>query len=558
VLIADYLKIPLVDILRLIAKVNKKKRNKEEATVLLELLNSEDLSGPLKNAKAIIKKLIENSQFKPAHTILMEYIEEARIYKYILEKYDKNDVIKIRELRALSSFINMAKSSDIAKPGLTLKDFVEEIRTRNEHGMALEGELVTMTQNGVRIFTAHGSKGQEFHSVIIPICLQDKSWPIKPRPDMIPLPPDLTKNVERIDNKERIKELRSYDETRLFYVAVSRARSNIIFTASPDENAVSSVFLHRLGIKPKTPDLKEENILVSFLEKTNLMEPFIGTEEVLSDLVKDLCLNPTSLDNYLTCRRKFLYDNVLMLPSAKKQSLIFGNAVHAGLENLYREYMRSKKFPDFQFFKERFTEALKFQGPEKAIELRCKEQFEGLKKYYDKISKEPIKPIGLENKMPVNIDGIIFTGKYDKLELEDDKNKLVRVIDYKTGQPDKHAKGIFEARSLENEECDGYLRQLACYKLLYERDKTRQDKSMAVSHGILVFVEPAKKDVGKYGIKKGEPTEFKIELKADMVDEMVNIIKNTWRNIQSLHFEKLSERDKDKCGNCDFDRICWE
>jgi DNA helicase-2/ATP-dependent DNA helicase PcrA len=558
VLISDYFRIPLTDILKLIYAVNKKKRNKEDAALLPELLKSKDLSEPLRKASVIIDKLIKNAPFKPVHTLLMEYIEDAGIYKYVLEKYDKKDVIRIRELRGLSSFINMVKGSDISRPGITLKDFMEEIKTRNEHGMPIQGELVTMTQNGVRLFTAHGSKGQEFHSVIIPFCLQDKSWPIKPRPDIIPLPPDLMKTMEKVGTKERIKELRLYDETRLFYVAVSRAKSNVIFTASPDENAVSSSFLHRLDIEPKTGDSKEEEVMVSSLKKTGVEEPFIGTEDILSDLVKDMSLNPTSLDNYLRCRRKFLYDNVLMLPSAKKQSLIFGNAVHSGLENLYREYMRTNRFPDFQFFKERFIESLRFQGPEKAIELRCIEQFEGLKKYFTKISSNPIKPIGLENRMPINIDGIIFTGKYDKLEIENEKSKFVRVIDYKTGQPNKHARGLFGIPSLESEECDDYLRQLVCYKLLYERDKTHQDKHMTVSHGVLLFVEPAKDELRKYSIKKGEPTEFKIELKQEMVDEMVSIIKNTWRDIQALHFEKLPERDKDKCGNCDFDRICWE
>jgi len=559
ILIADYFSIPLADVLGMIARVNKKKRNKEDATILLELLNSEHLSAPLKNAAAIIKKLIDNAQFKPAHTVLMDYIEDAGIYKFILEKYDKNDVMSIRDLRALSSFVNKVKGSDLSKPGLTLKDFMEDIRTMNEHGMALQGDLVTMTQNGVRIFTAHGSKGREFHSVIIPFCLQDKSWPIRPMSDKIPLPPDLIKSMEKVSNKERIKELKAYDETRLFYVAVSRARSNVIFTASPDESAVSSAFLHRLGIKPKASDLKEKDILVNSLEKTHLADPFIGTGEVLKDLVKDMSLNPTSLGNYLRCRRKFLYDNVLMLPSSKKQSLIFGNAVHSGLENLYREYMRTNKFPDFQFFKEKFIEALKYQGPEKAVELRCREQFEGLKRYYDRIAKKPVKPIGLENRMPVNIDGIVFTGKYDKLEIEDEKSNSVRVVDYKTGRHhNKHARGIFGVKSLESEECDDYLRQLVCYKLLYERDRTRQDKNMVVSHGVLVFVEPAKDDLIKYGIKKGEPAEFKVGLTEDMVDEMVSIIKNTWRNIQGLYFEKLPERDKDKCAYCDFDHICWK
>ena len=36
-------------------------------------------------------------------------------------------------------------------------------------------------------------------------CLQDKSWPIKPRADVIPLPQDLIKNIETAGNKEKIK-----------------------------------------------------------------------------------------------------------------------------------------------------------------------------------------------------------------------------------------------------------------------------------------------------------------------------------------------------------------
>ena len=133
----------------------------------------------------------------------MEYINDAGIYRFILEKYDKNEIMRIRELRSLASFINMIKDSDFAKPGIDLKGFIEEIKTRNEHGMPIQGELVTMTQNGVRIFTAHGSKGQEFHSVIIPFCLQDANWPIRPMPDTIPLPPEILKSIERVDSKER-------------------------------------------------------------------------------------------------------------------------------------------------------------------------------------------------------------------------------------------------------------------------------------------------------------------------------------------------------------------
>jgi len=557
VLISDYFQIPHADILKFINRVNKKKRARKDVTLLSEFFSDRDLSPGLKNAAKVIDRLLSDAAHKPVHAVLMEYIKQSGIFKYILKKYDKDDIVKIRELRGLGSFINMVKDSDFSDPGLGLRDFVEEMRTRNEHNLPVQGDLVTMTQNGVRIFTAHGSKGQEFHSVIIPFCLQDKNWPIKPRSDLIPLPPELLKSMERVSDKERVKELRFYDETRLFYVAISRAKGNVLFTSSPQENEISSQFLHHMGIKVQTESAKEEDILIESLKKTEAEDPFIGTEHVLRDLIDGMSLNPTSLNNYLRCRRKFLYDNVLMLPGAKKQNLIFGNAVHGGLEYLYRRYMKTRKFPDFQFFKDRFQEALRFQGPEKSIELRCIEQFEGLRKFFNRASSRPVRPLGLENRMPINIDGIIFTGKYDKLEMEDDKGGSLRVVDYKTGQPKDHVRGIFASKGLEDESCDNYLRQLVCYKLLYERDKTRPDKEFFVSHGVIVFVEPAREENRKYGVKKGEPTEFKIGLNEDMVDEMVGMIKNAWRDIQDLRFEKLPGRDKKKCLHCDFDYICW-
>ncbi|MBU1006947.1 MAG: ATP-dependent helicase [Candidatus Omnitrophica bacterium] len=556
-LIADYFQIPHKDILSFINKVNKKKRKKENAALFPELLKEEDISAPLKHAADTIDKLLKNAPFKPAHAVLIDYIKDAGIYGFILDKYDKEDMVRIRELRGLASFINMVKESDFSNPGIDMKGFIDEIRTRNEHGLPITGELVTMTQNGVRIFTAHGSKGQEYHSVIIPFCLQDVSWPIRPMPDKIPLPPELIKSAEKAETKERIKELRSYDETRLFYVAVSRAKSNVLFTSSPRQDKISSSFIRSLGIEVKTSYSGEEAVIRKSLEKSGLNDPLIGTEEILRDMVSEMTLNPTSLNNYLTCRRKFLYDNVLMLPGPKKEGLMFGNAVHDALEHVYRQFMDTNEFPDFRFFKDKFLDALKFQGLEKRLEQRCKERFDGLKVFFDKAASKPVKPLGLENRMPINIDGIIFTGKYDKLEIEDKKAGALRVIDYKTGPSKKHASGIMQRVSLEDESCDGYLRQLVCYKLLYERDKTREDKNASVSHGVLLFVEPAAEESRKYGIKKGEPTEFRVELNDEMVDEMVGIIKNCWRNIQGLRFEKLPERDSKKCSWCDFNHICW-
>jgi len=572
IITSDYLEAPFNDILKFISYVKAKKKAIREKGEGLEItFFSEFLSRipkeikfenpqALHRAGGVIKRLIDGAETRPVHDILLQYINDAGIFKYILKSYVDNEVLKIRDLRALSSFVNKVKDSDLSNPAIRLADFVDEIETRKEHGMPLTGSLVTMTQEGVRVFTAHGSKGLEFHTVIIPFCLQDKNWPLKPRPDSIPLPPEIFKAKERAAEKRLLKELSLYDETRLFYVASTRAKSNLIYTVSPTENAIRSSYLADIGLgAAETGErVKEETVLVDALKKSGQSDPFIGTKNILKDMATDLSLSPTSLNNYIQCKRKFFYNNVLMLPSEKRLALTFGTCVHKALEMTYKHLMENNRFPDFGFFKKAFERELNYQGVEKSIQLGCLRQLETLKEWFDKESKAPVRPIGLEKKLAVMLDNnLIFTGNYDKTELVDDKKKLVRVIDYKTGSPDNHIKKLgSKPGRLDSDECEDYFRQLVSYKLLFDRDK-RQNRDFKISEGMLVFIEPAKTSVIKYGLKKGEFINKRIELTDSMTEELEKVIKNVWKEIQKLNFDKLPERDKSKCGNCDFDSICW-
>lgn len=454
----------------------------------------------------------------------------------------------------------MVKESDLNNPSISLADFIDEMETKMEHGIPLTGDLVTMTQEGVRIFTAHGSKGLEFHTVIIPFCIQKDNWPINPRPDLIPLPLALFKTKAKVADKTVLKNLNFYDETRLFYVASTRAKSSIIYTASPTESAVRSSYLANIGLRgdDKKEKSGEEDKMIKTLSKSEISDPFIGTEAVLTDMIMNLTLNPTSLNNYIICKRKFLYDDVLMLPSEKKLSLTFGNCVHRALEDSYRHFIEKDKFPDFEFFKKSFETELDYQGVEKAMWLGCMRQLITLDKWFKNESKAPVKPMGLEKKLRVMLaPGLVFSGKYDKTEIADEKKKLVRVLDYKTGAPDDHVKRIASNRDgLGTDGCDGYLRQLVAYKLLFDRDK-EQGRGFKVSEGTLVFIDPVKANNEKYALVKGEFVNKRIPVTDEMVEELEKVIKKAWKNINELKFDKLPARDNTKCRNCDFDSICW-
>jgi len=571
VLSADYFEIPLSDIFKFIGYVNLKngKDRSLDTTLLAEFLSyfndgRKDIKfkeeGRLFKASHAIRNLISDASARPVHGILLDYIKDSGIFEYVLREYKEKEILRIRDLRALTSFVNMVKASDLANPAVRLDEFMSEIKTRKDHGLSIQGSLVTMTQDGVRVLTAHSAKGREFHSVILPFCLQNKNWPIRPMPEKIPFPPDLFKARMAISDKAALKELFLHDEIRLFYVAMTRAKSNLVFTASPDDKSLVSHYIDFIDIrKEDLPDPREEETLVNFLKKTSAKDPFIGTKATLSDLVANLTLNPTRINNYITCRRKFLYNDVLKLPGAKRKSLVFGNCVHKALEETYGEYQKAGVFPPFEFFRQAFDRELKFQGADKVIQLQCvsEGQIGKLKDWFDMTSKNPVMPIGLERKLAVTVgDNIIFTGKYDKVEWYDEKRGLVRILDYKTGKPDDHLKAIDEVSDLSSDRCDGYLRQLVSYRLLFEKDLS-ESKGCRAPCGALVFLEPLSEDLRKMALKKGDYVTKAIEISDDMVDELEALIKHIWKEIIALKFEKFKARDKDTCSKCDFDSICW-
>ena len=559
VLTSDYFEIPHSEILKFLCHVNEKKALRVKKISLMSEFF--DYFPASHKAAQAISRLLDDAETSSVHTMLLNYVKDSGIFKYIIKAYADKGILRIRDLRSVTSFINMIKGADLANPGMRLDDFMLQMKTRTDHDLPIQGRLVTMTQDGVRIYTAHGSKGQEFHSVIIPFCLQNKNWPARAIPEKIPLPATLFKTKEKIKEKELLKKLKGHDETRLFYVAVTRSKSTLLFTASPSENTISSSYLSNLDIPKESSEyLNEEELLGKSIDLTDAQDPFIGTEAILNDMINNLSLNPTRVNNYMLCRRKFLYNDVLKLPAAKKRSLVFGNSIHKALEETYREFKRKSKFPDFKFFLSAFEGELRMQGAERMIEREClnKALSPALREWFEAASSNPVMPIDLEKKLIITIaDNIIFTGKYDKVEWQDEKKNMVRIIDYKTGKPDNHLKKINECRSLRSDDCDGYLRQLVCYKLLYEKDK-RRSRGRIVSHGVLVFIEPVSADIRKLDVKKGNYVSLPVHISEEMVKEMEGIIEDVWDNIKNLRFEKPVKRDEEKCQRCDYDDICWD
>ena len=220
----------------------------------LEIAKRLTLKNPLKLHKFswAIQRLIRDSKVFSVPQLILQYIKNSRMLTFILSQYETAQVLKVRDLRAVSSFIEYVKEQATSNPLMTITDLMENINLQQSYGIGIQGILASSHQKGVRVLTAHSAKGTEFHTVFIPFCIHDKKWPKKLTTDLIPIPQTILQVPESACSKEAMKKLHVFDETRLFYVACTRAKANLFFTASPLEKDIPSMFLKNIDTEPQT------------------------------------------------------------------------------------------------------------------------------------------------------------------------------------------------------------------------------------------------------------------------------------------------------------------
>lgn len=130
--------------------------------------------------------------------------------------------------------------------GGSAQQFVDEIAQRRSEPEEMEPSLVDETQNAVRIMTVHAAKGLEFDTVILPdlgfgggggglqlFTVEDpRSLVLAGGPDSI------SANFRRAGDQPLKKIAKERDDAemfRLFYVAVTRARTDVVFVMNPKE-----------------------------------------------------------------------------------------------------------------------------------------------------------------------------------------------------------------------------------------------------------------------------------------------------------------------------------
>ena len=530
----DWFGIPALEVARLSMEVAEKRFNgdktslrrwlAEKAAAPQKDLFSTGLHEGLKKASAVIEQLIAAASNLTLGQLFDRLIRDTGILRQVMQSPDK-----FWQLEIITGLFDFVKEETHRDPLLRLQGLVNLLEMMESESISLPLVQVSGNDKGVNLMTAHGSKGLEFEYVFLAGC-NAGFWEKKRKPGGGYKLPDTMFSSQPAGSDE--EELR-----RLFYVALTRAEQHLVISYSRFKNdgkeMEPSMFIAEIRDQHELPIIQTlvdaaviaEFALLNFAEDK---APEIEKMEAqfVSRVIEKFVMNVTALNQYLKCPLEFYYKQIVRIPYPKNEATEFGSAVHHALEKLFRKMQDGGKdlFPsreefiaDFAWYMQRHRESF---TPEQYAR-RMEYGQEVLGNYYDHSITNFNKVVSIErNIRNVLVKEVPIKGKIDKLEFD---GKLVNVVDYKTGDPDKalqKTKGPSDKDPLGGD----YWRQAVFYKILVDNYGQKDWKVVSTEFD---FIEPDKKK--KYRREK-------ILIQPADISTVTEQIIQTWEKIRQHDF----------------------
>ncbi len=386
-------------------------------------------------------------------------------------------------LQLIQTFFDHFKEQTAAFPNMALHEHLDNIHKMMDNNIGLPLNQVIQNENGVLFTTLHSSKGLEFEKVWMLGNTKDK-WEAKGANNKsFKIPHSIMEANEDLED----------DERRLFYVGMTRAKSNLYLSYSKkkSEDATKELEPSKFLVELKEsgtidhqmvdiPEAEAATYLSKRLLSVEIPEKDWLDASRINMALESFKMNPTDLNKYLACPIRFYYENILRVPSARRESMGFGLAIHQALEFYLRQYQENKNV-GLDLLIELFEAAMakyKSHFTEKEYKNRMTFGKRNLSHYYEEYKETWNLPrqMMFEHKVTLaNYQGVPVSGMIDRIDQYKD---YIYVIDYKTGNADSGFLGKKLKKGNEEEEVIGgdYWRQMVFYKILTDHDPRLQHK----------------------------------------------------------------------------------
>lgn len=432
--------------------------------------------------------------------------------------------------------------------GLTLKQLVDFIALHRRLGITITTRDYSLASDvaAVQLLTAHSSKGLEFDTVYV-LHSVDNAWGATTR--------TAVRSIQYPENLPLQSGGNTVDERlRLFYVAMTRARKNLILSYSDTNDSGKQTLIADFLVSTDIPALELED---GSLETTTtaaqldwyqaFVQPTTELKTLLAPQLEAFKLSATSLNSFLDVSRggpqAFLLNNLLHFPKAKSPAAAYGTAVHCTMQIVHTHMVATGEQKPLEAILHDFEVALSHER------LSEKDYAYYLQKGRDELSSfmtSGVLPVTTTQKAEVNfnhqnvmIDDAKLTGSLDVVDIDKDARTLV-VSDYKTGKPAEQWDRGPDHTKLKLHK---YRQQLLFYKLLAEN--SAEFNTYTVTHGQLAFIEPT---------PAGESIVLELDLSDEDIERTRRLLCAVWRRIMTLDLPDTSGYSPDLKGILAFEQ----
>lgn len=489
---------------------------------------------PITNLGKNLEKYINEKNNKDVYE-LIQYVGEHLLLD---EAQDHDSLIKrvevVRTMLHLALLIREKCQRDNKQ--FTLKLFLEFIERLQNYNQDIP-LAVFYGDHGVKVITLHSSKGLEFDFVWI--AHMDEKSIMHTKRQAFTLPKKVADHIEEKDVSMVKRQL---------YVALTRAKRFCTFSYSTMSlNGAGQELAHIITELPEvffekksSTDVEKEilgNDPKLYVTKGATKENTFNIKD-LTDMVAEEYMKTkvsvTMLNNFFECPWKWYFRNLLRLPDAMSESLVYGNVVHGSIEQILKD--NKNKLDDIileQIHKQNIYDEVTIKRlstqAHKLLSTWVKDRLPEIEKGY--VSERSV------SYRDPQFTNLSFYGKIDLTERF--KDGSVRVTDFKTGSV--KTKNDIEKRD-EDGRLSGYLRQLAMYSYLINGS----EKGIKVAESQLEFLEA--KDNEKNSIYKTQISGEEIDLLVRDIAEYDEYLKNgEWVN-RECHFQSYGTAKE--CPNC--------
>ena len=275
--------------------------------------------------------------------------------------------------------------------------------------------------DAVHVMTVHKAKGLEFPVVFLPGLVADR-LPARSRREPLPMP------VELVDEVLPEGDGHLQEERRLFYVAMTRARDELILShaaESPSGRArrVSQFVTEALDLP--TAGFRGE----AFPSTTHASGPLqrIAAADAPAEppeaerlpIEGPLTLSHSAIDDYLTCPLRYKYSQVVRVPTTPHHSMVYGAALHKAVQEFHRSQARGRPLTEAELI-EAFEKAWSNEGfiSREHEQARLEAGREALRRFREsQLQPGTVVPAWVEREFAFALGGDRIRGRFDRVDI---------------------------------------------------------------------------------------------------------------------------------------------